>query len=75
MFVLFFRIRKKVYESLLKLKDTFEEEFVKETQTDNLFPCLDKEEITAIKSRIDVILMFVKVCEIKFGLKRVLMDL
>ena len=71
----FFRIRKKVYKSLLKLKDNFEEEFIKETQTDHFYPCLDKGEMTAIQSRINVILKFVKICEIKFGLKRVLMDL
>ena len=64
-----------MYKSLLKLKDNFEEEFIKETQTDQLYPCLDNETMTAIKSRIDVILKFVKICENKFGLKRVLMDL
>ena len=65
------RIRKKVYDALLKLQYNFEEAFNNETKTDQLYPVLDFDELNAMKTRIHTILKFVQVCLYRFGSSRV----
>ena len=61
------RIRKKVYDALIKLQYNFEEAFNNETKTDQLYPVLDLDELNAMKTRIHTILKFVEVCQYRFG--------
>ena len=71
----FCRIRKKVYDALLKLQYNFEEAFNNETKTDQLYPVLDFDEINAMKTRIHTILKFVEVCQYRFGQSSVYLDI
>ena len=72
--MLYFRIRAKVYKSLLILKDNFIEAFINETQTDEFHPVLDNEELAAIQSRIHIILKYVDACIKMFSLRDVMLD-
>ena len=60
------RIRKKVYDALIKLQYNFEEAFYNETKTDQLYPVLDFDEINAMKTRIHTILKFVEMCQYRY---------
>ena len=71
----FCRIRKKVYDALIKLKYNFEETFNNETKTDQLYPVLDFDEINGMKTRIHTILKFVEVCQYRFGQSSVYLDI
>ena len=63
----FCRIRKKVYDALIKLQYNFEEAFNNETKTDQLYPVLDFDEINAMKTRIHTILKFVEMCQYRYN--------
>ena len=71
----FCRIRKKVYDALIKLQYNFEEAFDNETKTDQLYPVLDVDEINAMKTRIHTLLKFVEVCQYRFGQSSVYLDI
>ena len=70
-----FRIRKKVYDALIKLQYNFEEAFNNETKTDQLYPVLDFDELNAMKTRIHTILKFVEVCQYRFGQSSVYLNI
>ena len=56
------RIRKKVYDALIKLQYNFEEAFNNETKTDQLYPVLDFDELNTMKIRIQTIVKYVHDC-------------
>ena len=69
------RIRKNVYDALIKLKYNFVEAFNNETKTDQLYPVLDFDELNAMKTRVHTILNFVKVCQYRFGQSSVYLNI
>ena len=69
------RIRKKVYDALLKLQYNFEEAFNNETKTDQLYPVLDFDELNAMKIRIQTILKYVHDCLYTFRGAGVFLDI
>ena len=71
----FCRIRKKVYDALIKLQYNFEEAFNNETKTDQLYPVLDFDELNAMKIRIQTILKYVHDCLYTFRRSGVFLDI
>ena len=69
------RIRKKVYDALIKLQYNFEEAFNNETETDQLYLVLDFDELNAMKIRIQTILKFVHDCVYTFRGSGVFLDI
>ena len=59
----------------MSLSGRFEEAFQNETRTDALYPCLDHDALSKMESRLNVILKFVEVCENRYGLSNVLLDI